>query len=594
MQLRLIRLRFRRRLRKGQQQVEGLGQQAEQQLEQNLYKRFERLAPIRRFVITWVGLMVLLIGVVLSQNLALSHYYQSVQTVPGGVYSEGVRGRFTNANPLFATSDADATVSRLLFSGLFHFNDEGELTGDLASEYSVNEQGNTYTVKLKPNLKWHDGKPLTSADVVFTYQAIQNPDTLSPLQASWEGIQISAPDAQTVVFTLPGVLASFPYNMVNGIVPKHILESVPMADLRSADFNTVRPIGAGPFVWEAVEVLGTGDPRNAQQHIGLVAFDDYNGGKPKLQRFIVEVYASDTQLLEAFKKGELTAMEGVADVPRALKEKDNVVEHNLLLRAANMVFFKTSEGVLAEQPVRKALVQASDIPSIVDKLDYPTRLVQEPLLRGQLAYDPAHVQPGFDLKAARATLDQAGWQVNSKGERTKDGKRLTVALTVANTAEYKMVAEQLRQQWSALGVKMDLQLLDASDFQNALKFHSYEAILNGITIGVDPDVFVYWDSSQADVRSNNRLNFSEYKNETADAALEAGRTRLDPALRTIKYKPFLQAWQQDNPALGLYQPRILYLTNGPVSGLPDQSINTATDRFNNVHNWQIREARVTN
>ncbi|HVX56773.1 MAG TPA: hypothetical protein VHA37_03505, partial [Candidatus Saccharimonadales bacterium] len=101
-------------------------------------------------------------------------------------------------------------------------------------------------------------------------------------------------------------------------------------------------------------------------------------------------------------------------------------------------------------------------------------------------------------------------------------------------------------------------------------------------------------SSQADVRSANRLNLSEYKNATADEALEAGRTRLDPALRTIKYRPFLQAWQQDAPAVGLYQPRLLYLTNGTVAGLSDAPINTPPDRFINVQNWEIRQARVTN
>ncbi len=87
---------------------------------------------------------------------------------------------------------------------------------------------------------------------------------------------------------------------------------------------------------------------------------------------------------------------------------------------------------------------------------------------------------------------------------------------------------------------------------------------------------------------------SEYSNAAADAALEAGRTRIDPNLRAIKYRPFLEAWQKEAPALGLYQPRLLYITNGRVSGLGDQPINSAADRLNNVHNWQIREARVTN
>ena len=146
----------------------------------------------------------------------------------------------------------------------------------------------------------------------------------------------------------------------------------------------------------------------------------------------------------------------------------------------------------------------------------------------------------------------------------------------------------------ALGVKLDVQLQDSSDFQSTINYHSYDAVLNGISIGVDPDVFVYWDSSQADPRSSHRLNLSEYKNGTADSALESGRTRIDPGLRVIKYKPFLQEWQKDAPAIGLYQPRLLYLTNGPVAGLSENPITSPTDRFINVQNWQIREAKVTN
>jgi peptide/nickel transport system substrate-binding protein len=156
-----------------------------------------------------------------------------------------------------------------------------------------------------------------------------------------------------------------------------------------------------------------------------------------------------------------------------------------------------------------------------------------------------------------------------------------------------MVTRNLQKQWAAAGVRLTVRLLGSDDFQSALTNHSYDAILNGISIGTDPDVFVYWDSSQADVRSSQRLNLSEYKNTTADTALEAGRTRLDPALRVIKYKPFLQAWQQDAPAVGLYQPRYLYLTNGPVAGLTQRPINSPTDRFEDVQDWMIREAKVT-
>jgi peptide/nickel transport system substrate-binding protein len=593
MQMRLIRRLFRRGLRKSQRQVEELSVQAEQQIERHLFKRFGRLAQIRRFVFAWTGLLVLLITCLVVQNLALSGYYQTLRPVPGGIYSEGILGRFTTANPLYATSDADTTVSRLVFAGLFNYDSQGQLTGDLASDYSVDSHGTTYTVHLKPHLTWHDGQPLNSADILFTYGMIQNPDAQSPLQSSWQGITFSAPDSQTVVFTLPGALASFPYSLTNGIVPKHLLARLPPTDLRSADFNTVHPVGAGPFVWQAIQVKDNGDPKTAQQQIGMSAFEGYQAGPPKLQQFRVQVFASERQLVNTFAANQLTAVEGLTTLPRSLQNNSSIVHHDLPLRAANMVFFKTSSGLLADQAIRHSLVQATDTSTIIARLGYPARAVNEPLLIGQVAYDPSLAQPKFDLKAAKATLDAAGWKID-KGTRVKDGKPLTFTLTAANTDEFRLVTGQLKRQWKQLGVKLNVQLLEAADFQNALTYHDYDAVLNGIAIGADPDVFAYWDSSQADIRSANRLNLSEYKNPTADTALEAGRTRRDPTLRAIKYKPFLQAWQHDNPAIGLYQPRLLYLTHGMVTGLENYSLNTPTDRLNNVHDWEVRQAKVTN
>jgi peptide/nickel transport system substrate-binding protein len=573
--------------------IGGLGTHAEEGIDEHFIKRLERLSRVRRFVAGWVGLLTLLIIGLVVQLLALSGYYQSVRPVPGGIYNEGVQGRFTNANPLFATGDANATVSRLLFAGLMSYDEQGRLHGDLASGYEVSEHGTVYTVHLRPHLTWQDGRPLTSRDVTFTYKLIQNPDVQSPLQSSWQGIDITAPDSRTVVFTLPDALASFPYNLTTGIVPEHLLSKIPPVDMRSADFNTVNPVGAGPFAWQAVEVNNSSDPDHVSEQIALTPFDGYHAGKPKLQKFVVQAFASQDQLIKAFKSQQLTAVEGLDRVPPALKNDKSVVQHSLRLRAATMVFFKTSSGVLSESQVRQALVRATDVNKIIRHLGYTTREVKEPLLMGQLGYDPTFAQLPFDPKAAATLLNADGWRPGDGGYLYKDGNPLAFTLTAADTPENRMVTGMLKQQWRAVGVKLGVRLQSADDFNGTLSDHDYDAVLDGISIGVDPDVFVYWDSSQTDVRSN-RLNLSEYKNPAADTALEAGRTRLDPELRIIKYRPFLQAWQQDAPAVGLYQPRLLYLTNGTVAGLNDAPITKPTDRLANVQNWEIRQAKVTN
>jgi peptide/nickel transport system substrate-binding protein len=284
----------------------------------------------------------------------------------------------------------------------------------------------------------------------------------------------------------------------------------------------------------------------------------------------------------------------LTEAPPSILKNRFAVQHSLALQAANMVFFKTSSGVLADKQVRQALVQAANVPNIIANLGYSTHAVREPLLTGQLGYDSSLAQAGFNLAAAKQLLDADGWVAGKGGQRSKAGQPLAFTLSAADTPENRTVTRELQQQWRALGVQAHVQLQGTADFQSTLAYHSYDAVLYGISIGTDPDVFVYWDSSQADIRSANRLNLSEWKNPTADTSLEAGRTRLDSALRVIKYKPFLQAWQQDAPALGLYQPRLLYLTNGPVHGLTNSSINTPQDRFANIQNWEIREAKVTN
>ena len=592
MKFRLIRLRFRRRIRKGQQQVEDFSQQAEQKIESHVFRRFGRLAPVKRFVFGWTTLLLLIVSLLIAQNLNLSNFYQTLRAVPGGIYNEGIIGVFTGANPLYATSSIDSSVSKLIFAGLFKYDENNKLVGDLAQSFTSDAKGQVYTVHLKPGLTWHDGKRLTSVDVVFTYKTIQNPDAQSPLQSSWQGINVTATDPNTVVFSLPDPLASFPYSMVNGIVPKHLLDKLPVADLRSSDFNSAHPIGSGPFMWRSIQVIGS-DPLTQQSQIQLLPFEHYNGGVPSLQQFVVHAYASQSKLVKAFRANQLNGAEGLTQITSALVNMPGLHSNNMILSAATMVFFKTSSGVLADAKVRAALVQAIDLTSIIKQLGYPTHAVREPLLNGQLGFDLSKQQSGYNLNAAKATLDADGWIVGKDGIRVKAGNKLSFRLVVADNPEYRNLVENLHKYWLTVGVQMIPETLNSADFQGTLSQHNYEAILYGISIGVDPDVFAYWDSSQADIRSGNRLNLSEYNNTTADAALEAGRTRTNPALRVVKYKPFLSAWQQDNPALGLYQPRSLYLTNGTVYGLNVHTLNTPTDRYSNVENWKIRLAKVT-
>lgn len=590
---RTTKLRWRRNIRRKQRQLEDIGSQTEESLDRHFFRRLGRLYEVRMFIISWLLLVIFLIGLTVVQTRSLGKYYQTTKPLPGGIYSEGIVGSFTNANPIFATSEVDTSVSRLLFSSLLTYNSDNQLTGDLAKSVTSDPTGKIYTVVLNKNVTWQDGTPLTVDDVVFTYQTIQNPDVKSPFFSSWQGIKVEASDSNTITFTLPNTLASFMHSLTTGVLPKHLLATTQPSSLRSALFNTIQPVGSGPFKWHSVEVKGS-SADDREQRVSLTPYEGYYKGEPKLGEFVIRTFLNETQMIKSFNNGELTAMAGVQDLSDDLKKDLSINQYNIPVTGAVMAFFNNTNPILSDVQVRRALISATNQGEVLEILSYPSIAVKSPFLHGMLGYDSGVVQRPYNLSEANSILDAAGWARSSNGIRMKDGKKLSISLNTLNNIEYASVASHLKEQWSKAGVEVNVSSLEQADLQNAIMSRSYGILLYGISLGLDPDQFAYWHSSQADVRATRRLNFSNYSSKTADAALEAGRTRLDPSLRAAKYKPFLEAWRDDAPALAIYQPRFLYVSRGPVFNFKERTINIPSDRFANVQNWMIRTERVTN
>lgn len=585
---RSTRLRWRRVFRRKQKQVGELGIQAEQNVEQLLIRRFGRLFNVRRFVAGWVLLVALLSVVLVAQFRVLNRSWQTKQPAPGGIYTEGMVGAFTNANPLYAASQADATVSRLVFAGLLKYDNQNKLVGDLAESWSVSRDNLTYSVVLRSGLMWQDGQPLTAEDVVFTFQTAQNPDAKSPLFRSWRGIEVKAKDQRTVTFVLNNAFAPFPHSLTTGIVPEHLLGRVPASELRSATFNTDSPVGSGPFAWSSVEVASN-SYQYREQRIGLTPSESYYGGRPKLDGFVVRTYQDQAQMIEDFLSQKLSAIVGLESTPEELREVNEARTYDTILAAQVAAFFRTDSKLLDEAEVRQALVRSVDVPKLVKELKDPVRISDSPILRGQIGYDPAITQLKYNLNTAEKLLQQQGWKLAQDGSRYKGKTKLQLRLVAQSTPRFSMLATELEKSWRAIGVDVSVSLLNDAEIKSVIRDRNYDILLYGISIGADPDVFPYWHSTQKDPRSGLRLNFSNYSSSVADSALEAGRSRTDPALRAVKYKPFLTQWRQDAPALVLYQPKFAYVTNTPLFGFDAREINTATDRLNSVSSWEIEQ-----
>jgi len=585
--------RFRRIIRRRKKLALNAADQAEQSLERNFFRRLSHLYEVRRFMAGWIGLMVLLIASVGLQARGLGVYYQKISTTDGGTLREGIVGVFSTTNPLYAANQVDSSVAKLIFSGLFTHNASNQLVPDLADRWDVDDRGQVYTIHLHKGVKWTDGKPFSAADVVFTYATIQNPDAKSPLLPSWQGVHVSAVDDYTVKFELPSPLASFPYSLTNGIVPQHLLAATPVSQLRSALFNT-KPVGTGPFIWESVEVNGaTLDSRSEQ--VALRRNPNYHLGAPRIDNYVLKTYRDEADLVKAFTRRELTAIVGVDQVPEAIVGDMTATSHNVPLSGSVMIFLNNSSAILSDVKVRQALGYATNRPDLLKKLGFSVLASEGPLLKGQIGYDPAILERDYSLAEANTLLDAAGWKQDAPGDvRKKDGKPLTLHFVSQSLGEYAQLSQNLQAQWRSVGVDLDVKLEPAEDIQSgALTHHDdYDVFLYGISISQDPDVFAYWHSSQANVSSVNHLNFSEYKSKVADAALEAGRTRIDPAVRAVKYRPFLLAWHDDVPAIALYQPRFLYITRNELVGFDASRLGSAVERLNGIEKWTVLQDRV--
>lgn len=567
-----------------------LGGRADQQIEQLLIRRFDRLISVRRFIFLWVFLFALMLFVGALQLRGLSTYYQTLRPIPGGIYHEGIVGTFTNANPLFAAGTANTAASRLVFSGLFKYDVSNKLVGDLATGWTLNAQQTSYTVNLKKNVVWHDGSKFTADDVVFTYGAIQNVETQSVLYSNWKDIKVTKKDAYTVIFDLPNGLSAFPYALINGIVPMHLLKDTPPTQLRSASFNST-PVGTGPFDWKFVEIVGTGTPER-EQRISLAPFDKYWDGRPRLDGFNLITYTDENHLVTAFNKKQLNAMSGLETIPEELAKDGGIETYSTPLTSSVMAFFNNSKPILGDVNIRKALVAGVDRKKVIELFTHPVQLANGPLLATQLGFDPTITQIPPNAEQANQILDSAGWLKDDQGQRMKNGQPLAISLSSQETSEYTKVAQFLQRQWKALGVKVTIHYHSSEDLQSTvIANHDYDVLLYGISLGVDPDVFAYWDSSQASVGSQGRLNLSEYKSAAADQAIESARTRADQATRVIKYKAFLTEWVKDAPALALYQPNSLYVARNSVFNYERKTSNSTADRFYNVHEWMIRQQK---
>ena len=554
-----------------------------------ILRRIENVRLVMTEIMIWLAAIALLIAGLGIQYSWNSQGSKKDGAKSGGVYVEGVIGNISTLNPLLAASEPEQAVSRLLFSSLYNYDVTGALHTDLAESMTVKDD-KVYTIKLR-NAVWHDGKKLTAEDVVYTINLIKNPQVRSPLRVNWLDISARAIDDSTVEFMLPAVYAGFSHALTFPVIPKHILQSVSPSSMREADFSS-NPVGSGPF---AVKRVQTSESTSSTDVVRMEPNTKYYGAVSTLSRLELRAYGNESLLVKAVNSGEVSAASGLSlSAADNIKSKQYSTKHWLLNKGVYLLMNNRSQ-TLQDARVRQALRYATDTSSIRATVGDNVARLDTPILQSQIAQKlPA--APDYNLDKAKALLKEAGWTYNQGQWKGKDGRSLTVAVTTSSGRdEYKKIVDALKQQWSKLGVDVQLREIDTSStttsfVQSVLQPRDYDALLYELELGADPDVFAYWHSSQA---SASGYNFANYSNRTVDNDLVGGRSRTNSALRAAKYIQFVNQWLNDAPAIGLYQSVGSYVLNNGASIVePRGSLNTMNDRYADVTTWSTGKASV--
>lgn len=580
-------------------------------LRSGTFERITRnLSPGERMLL--YALSILLAGSALILLINVNSGVSAVVPSHGGKLVEGAIGTPRFINPLLAISQTDQDLTMLVYSGLMRATVSGDLIPDLASEYEVSEDGTTYTFHIRPDAIFHNGEPVRAEDVAFTVSLAQNQNIKSPRRADWDGVDASAVDEHTVVFTLPHAYAPFLENTQLGILPKALWENVSAEEFPFHALNT-HPIGSGPYVIDEIKTDDAGSPIS----YNLGSFKNFALGQPNLGSIQFRFFANEQALRDAFLTDKIDSFAGVSPESVSLEERtDTHILRMPSTRIFGIFFNQNHAAVLSDASVRAALDAAVDRKELIDTvIDGYGKAADGPIPPGLLSQSTAATSSSTTtvaetdvdpfIEKAKGILTRGGWKFETASSSassdiasnvwikgTKNKQTLSFALATADTPELAATAEAVATKWRAVGIDVDVQVYPLAEFNSTvLRPREYDAILFGEVVGRTLDLFAFWHSSQ---RNDPGLNLALYTNSRADKLLASARTEVDSKERENLYRSFSDIIAEDIPAVFLYAPEFIYVAPTDLQGLLFGALTSPSERFTNVYQWYTDTERVWN
>ncbi|PJE74210.1 MAG: hypothetical protein COV01_01805 [Candidatus Taylorbacteria bacterium CG10_big_fil_rev_8_21_14_0_10_41_48] len=514
----------------------------------------------------------------------------------GGTLNEGIVGTPRFINPLLAVSDADRDISSLVYSGLVRATPDGNFIPDLAERYSVSSDGLIYTFILREDAVFHDGTPVTADDVEFTVMRAQDSMLKSPKRLNWEGIQVEKSGNKEVKFTLKQPYSPFIANATMGILPQHIWKTLESDQFPFSQYN-VNPIGSGPYRLDSLTKSKDGIPTS----YSLLAFNKHTLGTPYIEKINLSFFQNEKLLLEALNAGSIESASNIsAQGVMELKNGTTRIIRAPLTRVFGIFFNQNQKEVLAHKEVRRALNEILDKQAVVEKvLDGSGTIASSPLpptVAQKLSEDTDTDTTASTVEDVLAQLKKSGWNLDSStstltlSPKGKPKTLLDFSLTTSNVPELVDAANTVADMWHSIGVSVDVKIFEPSDLnQSVIRPRKYDALLFGLVVGRDPDLYAFWHSSQ---RNDPGLNIALYTNTKADRALEEMRKATSTEDSKIAYEKFNKEVSADIPAIFLFSPDFIYAMPDRIKNVTLGQITTPNDRFLSIPNWYIETEKV--
>ncbi len=513
------------------------------------------------------------------------------QPAEGGSYTEALVGSMGRLNPMLDWNNSpDRDVNRLIYSGVMRFDARGFPEPDLAESWGATPEGTVYNFTLRNNAFWHDGQPVTSDDVLFTIELLKSPASFYPqdIKELWGRIQVRRINEKNFQLTLPEPYAPFLDYMTFGVLPKHLLESIPPEGLLNAEFN-VRPVGSGPYRFDHLLV------KDGQiTGVVLVRFDQYYLQRGLIDQVIYKYYASSAEALDAYQSGEVAGISRITSdvLSTALAEPELAVYTSRMPQMGYVLFNLQNPEVpfLQNVKIRRALLMGLNRQRLIDAfLGGQAIPVHGPILPGSWAYYDGAGKVEYDPEAAIAMLKAEGYTLPADGSNVradKDGRPLEFSLAHPDDPVHTQMAQSIQKNWADIGVKLNLVAVPYEQLiQNYLAPRTYQAALVELSLSrtPDPDPYPFWHQAEA----TGGQNYSQWDNRTASEYLEQARVSSDFGLRARLYRNFQVIFARELPSLPLYAPVYSFGASRLVKGVQIPPLFDPSDRFSLFTQWYL-------